>query len=281
MKVSPTQGAARDVSWPVFASLTSATASSQMGVVGGVLSSDVDSFRQTEQFLGSNGPEWRSGLKHDCARLMEFDLDGDDLINGDGVRVEIERNLVYPLLKGSDVANGRLQARRRVLVPQRSLGQDTSYIARTLPQTWAYLAQHREAFAGRKSSIYARQPPFSVFGVGEYTFAPWKLAICGLYKRLAFQLVGPQADQPVVFDDTCYFLPFKTEAEAREMFEVYTSAEATKFFEVRIFWDSKRPISKAVLQALDPHKIARLRGGTLSTVAAKNAQQHLFGLSAK
>ena len=168
----------------------------------------------------------------------------------------LEPDLVFPLLKGSDVANGRLTAQRRVLVPQRFLGQSTSLLAHQFPQAFSYLMSHEQTLRARKSSIYKHQPPFSVFGVGDYTFAPWKVAICGLYKRLAFQLVGPQADKPVVFDDTCYFLPFDDEASARAMFAVYTSPEAQRYFQSRIFWDSKRPISKSILQSLDPYTLA-------------------------
>lgn len=281
MRVSPARSTSSNIAWPIFADLTSISASSWIGVIGGTLTSDVDEFQRTEQFLGASGLEWRSGLKHDCSRVMEFAADGGGLINGDGDAADIEPDLVYPLLKGSDVANGRLLARRRVLVPQRTLGQDTGYIARTLPKTWAYLDRHRNALDGRKSSIYLKQPPFSVFGVGDYTFAPWKLAICGLYKRLAFRLVGPHDGKPVVFDDTCYFLPFQSEVEARRMFDVYTSEEATRFFESRIFWDSKRPISKAVLQSLDPRKVAHMLGAEDVASAPSSAQQRLFGLAAK
>ena len=190
---------------------------------------------------------------------MELTVRGGDLVNGDGETVDIEPDLVFPLLKGSDVANGRLEAKRRVIVPQRALGQDTDYIARDFPKTWAYLARHSEALRSRKSSIYERQPRFSVFGVGDYTFAPWKIAICGLYKRLTFQLIGPQDGRPVVFDDTCYFLPFQAEPEARRAFESLTSADATRALESRIFWDNKRPINKAVLQSFS---LSDLEGAT-------------------
>jgi hypothetical protein len=249
MKTRPGRRATLDLAWPVFADLTSVVASGRIGVVGGVVTSDVDGFQTSRAPTSGAGPGWRSGLKHDCSRVMELTVRGGDLVNGDGETVDIEPDLVFPLLKGSDVANGRLDAKRRVIVPQRALGQDTDYIARDFPKTWAYLARHSEALRSRKSSIYERQPQFSVFGVGDYTFAPWKIAICGLYKRLTFQLIGPQDGRPVVFDDTCYFLPFQAEPEARRAFESLTSADATRALESRIFWDNKRPINKAVLQS--------------------------------
>jgi hypothetical protein len=120
------------------------------------------------------------------------------------------------------------------------------------------LSRHDALFSARKSAIYRGQPPYSVFGIGDYSFAPYKVAICGLYRRLAFTLVGPYGDKPVFFDDTVYFLPFWDEAEARATHEALTSGPATDFFEARVFWDAKRPINKALLESLNLELLIRL-----------------------
>ena len=67
---------------------------------------------------------------------------------------------------------------------------------------------------GRGSSIYRSCPPFSIFGIGEYSFAPWKVAISGFYKRLSFVAVAPLDGKPAMLDDTCYFLPCQTAGQA-------------------------------------------------------------------
>jgi hypothetical protein len=54
-----------------------------------------------------------------------------------------------------------------------------------------------------------------------------------------------------MLDDTCYFLPFESEANARRAWEALRSPPAMDFLAGRIFWDAKRPISKAILQRLD------------------------------
>jgi hypothetical protein len=179
-------------------------------------------------------------VKHDCAGVLEL-----------SAPATVEEEFVFPLLKGSDVARGRSSPRRSIILPQRTLGEDTSRLEGGAPRLWRYLQAHRGSFEARKSSIYRRQPPFAIFGVGPYTFAPWKLAICGLYKRLAFTVIGPHEGRPVILDDTCYFLPFDTEPDARAALESLRSPLATDFFTARAFWDSKRPITKTLLQALD------------------------------
>lgn len=251
----------RPASWPVFASLDAATPEAALGVDGGDLIADINAFTRTKSLAGASDPEWRSGIKHDCARIMELERRGAAWRNGAGEVVDIEPEFCYPLLKSSDIANGRVRTDRAVIVPQRALGDDTTQLRERAPKVWAYLSRHHEALGARKSSIYRGKPPFAIFGVGEYSFAPWKVAISGLYKRLRFCVVGPHDERPVVLDDTCYFLPFTSEVDAKSAASALESELAAEFFRGRVFWDAKRPINKAVLQALDLNRLLRARAG--------------------
>jgi len=109
----------------------------------------------------------------------------------------------------------------------------------------------------RGSSIYKGRPPFSIFGIGPYSFAPWKVAISGFYKRLNFQQVGPLQGRPVVFDDTCYFLACSSEEESRRVVELLNSNVARDFYRAFVFWDAKRPITAELLQRLSLPGLAR------------------------
>ncbi len=239
------------LAWPVFTSLDARRPSSRWGVVGGRVVPDVEACQQTARFLGASPVPWRSGLKHDCAKVVELSADEHGLRNGLGEAVDLEPDCLYPLMKSSDVARGEGAITRWMLVPTRSLDAPTDHLRTTAPRTWAYLHRHRAAFVRRQSSIYRGRDAFAVFGVGPYTFAPWKVAISGLYKHLGFRLVGPVAGRPVVFDDTCYLLPFETKAEAQRAFDALSSPQARAFFEARLFWDAKRPITRDLLQAFD------------------------------
>ena len=110
---------------------------------------------------------------------------------------------------------------------------------------------------GRKSSIYANRPKFSVFGIGTYSFAPWKIAISGLYKRIRFTIVAPSDERPVMVDDTCYFVPCQSENEAKLLFELVSSVAATEFLKSLVFVDAKRPITIDVLRRLSFVELAR------------------------
>jgi len=96
-----------------------------------------------------------------------------------------------------------------------------------------------------------------MFGVGDYSFAPWKIAISGFYKKLDFKVVGPYAGKPVVLDDTCYFVACRTREEAIFVAELFNSQIARDFFSGFIFWDQKRPITLDVLRRLDLLRLAQ------------------------
>lgn len=244
----------RTAAWPIHDGLDGGPARSRMALSDGVLVSDLPGIARTSHLVGSCDPEWRSGVKHDCARVMELVRAGARFTNGLDEEVDVEASHVFPMLKSSDVANaGEVApaARRAMIVPQRTLGEETAHLARTAPRLHRYLVAHRSLLRARKSSIYRGQPDFAIFGVGPYSFAPWKVAVSGLYKRYAPVLVGPQEGKPVVLDDTCYFLPFAREVEARRACRALRSPQARAFFEARIFWDAKRPIRKAILQQVD------------------------------
>jgi len=213
---------------------------------------DVSAYERLKHLEGREWYRWRSGVKHDCSKVMEFRKEGDLFRNGMGETVNIEDDYLYPMLKSADVANGPVASPKRwMLVTQRLVGEDTSQIRNKAPKTWKYLEEHADLLDRRTSSIYRNRPRFSVFGVGDYSFASWKVAISGFYKKLDFKVVRPHAGKPVVLDDTCYFLACKTREEAELLTRLLNSDTAKEFFSALVFWDSKRPITVALLRRLD------------------------------
>ncbi len=225
----------------------------RIGYSHNVLVRDLITFEKLERlYAQSSGTKWRSGIKHDCASVMEFRKVDNTLINGLGKAVDIEETYLFPLFKGSDVAQNRIKTTDRyILVTQKLVGESTEQIKDSAPKTWNYLEAHAQYLNKRKSKIYQHNPRFSIFGVGSYTFAPWKIAICGLYKKLDFRLIGKIDDKPAVFDDTVYFLSFDDESIAYKTFEILTSSLAKDFYSSLIFWDEKRPIKSSILNNLN------------------------------
>ena len=221
----------------------------------------VEYYERWKHLEGEGRYRWRSGIKHDCSKVMELKKEKHGYRNKLGELYDLEDTYVYPMLKSSDIAGAETpQSSRWMLVTQRTVGESTVPIRYEAPKTWAYLDGHGELFAKRKSSVYKNRPRFSIFGVGEYSFAPWKIATSGLYKKLHFAVVGPHAGKPVVFDDTCYFIPCQSEQEAQYLAGLLNSEVAKQFFEAFIFWDAKRPITIDILGRLDSVALARELG---------------------
>ncbi|MGX8273437.1 N-6 DNA methylase [Brevundimonas diminuta] len=228
-----------------------------MGYHDGLMITDVGAYKSCGDLAGPDPHYvWRSGVKHDCSRVMEFTSDGGVLANGSGERVQLEDEFLFPLLKSSDVHKGKALGHRYMLVPQRSVGECTSHIESRAPQTWSYLRSHADQLGARGSSIYRNRAEFSVFGVGPYTFAPWKVAISGFYKALRFSVVGSIGPTPAVFDDTVYFLPAYSEEEAAFLADILNGPIAQSFYGSMVFWEDKRPITVDLLKRLNLRKLA-------------------------
>ena len=250
--------ASRDKSCFVYDDLAAVHATAEFGFRDGSLISNTEGYDRWHHLQGNEVRRWRSGAKHDCAKVMEFRREGDRYRNGFGELVELENEYVFPLLKSSELAKGRIeQPTRWMLVTQRKVGDDTEVIRDRAPKTWQYLSTHGDRLDRRGSSIYRNRPRFSVFGIGDYTFANWKVGISGFYKRLRFTEIGSFEGKPIVLDDTSYFVACRSKQEAKFVTDLLNSDVAREFYDSFIFWDAKRPITVDVLRRLDLYRLAR------------------------
>lgn len=220
--------------------------------------SDIENYVNIEDYDGKSPFVWRQGIKHDCTKIMELDKRNGHFLNKLNEEVELENALVYGFLKSSDLKNTIAQQTRKfTIITQTKVGQETGYIKRDYPKTYNYLLTHKSFFDARKSSIYNNKPLFSIFGVGDYSFLPYKIAISGLYKTFHFTLVLPQENKPVMLDDTCYFIGFE-----KIEFAVYTlillnSSKTIKLLESITFSDAKRTFTKDTLMRVDLFKLSQ------------------------
>lgn len=166
----------------------------------------------------------------------------------------LEDNYVYPLIKSSDLKSNYITTSDKyVIVPQKFIRENTLHIEEDAPQTWEYLKLHEELFNKRKSSIYKNCPPFSIFGIGDYSFCKYKVAISGFYKNPNFVLLDN--DKPIMLDDTCYFVGFNNLKEAYITMVLLNSNTVNEFLSSVAFLDKKRPYTKEILMRIDMKKL--------------------------
>lgn len=246
---------------------------------GGVNSSfvsDIALYHSVAKYDSSSDWVWRSGIKHDCASVLELTLSDGVYYNGLGECVTIEDDLIFPLLKSSDINNYKDGTFRKFLiVPQRRIGEPTDHFKYTHPLTYSYLLNHEDAFAGRKSSIYKGKDRFSIFGVGDYTFKPYKILVSSLYKTIKFVMVSQFGGKPIMVDDTCYQLDFDDYEEANKVYDAVNSQEIQDLLKSLVFTDAKRVITKSLLMRLNLSLVCKDKGVILNSAKRDNLNQQL------
>ncbi len=230
----------------------------QFGWYNGKFNSNLLEYSKYRHLDGNCQLNWRQGIKHDAAKVMEFNLSENALINGYNDKLLfINSQYIYPLAKSSTLKEAQInKGFKYVLVTQKKVGEETDNIEHNDSEVWNYLNKYNYNFAKRKSVIYSKAPKYAIFGIGDYSFAKYKIAVSGFYKNLNFSLV--YSDKPVMLDDTCYFLGFEKKEPAILVLCLLNNPLAKSFFKSISFMNSKRPYTKDVLQRIDLLKLYEL-----------------------
>lgn len=136
------------------------------------------------------------------------------------VQVEIEPDLVYPLVRGRDVERWRAEPSLHILVsqdPKTRTGYEESWLKVNLPHTYAYLRRFKTLLKGRsgyqKYFDPAKDPFYALYNVSEQTFAPYKV----VWREQASDFTASAllgVDRPVVPDHKLMLVSCSTAEEA-------------------------------------------------------------------
>ncbi len=221
--------------------------------------SDIEKYEKYKNIDGKSPFIWRQGVKHDAAKVMVLLKKDNILTNGFQEKVKIEDDLLFPFLKSSDLKTPVLKtSERKVILTQRSLKDETDSIADNYPQLWNYLLSHSDYLDNRKSAIYNKRPRFSIFGIGDYAFKPFKIGISGFYKKPNFSLIFPIESKPVMLDDTCYYLYFDEFPDSFFTWVLLNTNSTKNLLSSLVFLDAKRPYTKEVLMRINLLKLTEL-----------------------
>jgi hypothetical protein len=193
------------------------------------------------------GQKFRSGVKHDAAEVLELSVDNGVFRNKRGELVDLPEAAVFPLLKSAGLGQTPAKA---LVVPHSGLASYAGADQMPLEQLPHYLEQNRAVFDRRKSSVYTKLGEFAVFGIGPYSFQPWKVAISAFSKTPNFSVVGPYGGRPVLFDDTVYFVAFDTREAAEQAYSSLMRDEAQAALAARMFKEDMRSVKAKVLNDL-------------------------------
>ncbi len=218
--------------------------------------SNIENYQKYIQFDGKCPFIWRQGLKHDCSKIFELTFENNKFFNGNNRYVDIEHNYIYPLFKSSDLKKIIITKNRKsVIVTQKKVNQSTETIKTDAPKLWKYLYINSEIINNRKSIIYKNSPQFSMFGIGDYSFSKYKVAISGFYKEPIFSLIN--TENIAMLDDTCYFLSFDNLIYAQICTILLNSNPVKLFLKSLAFPNAKRPYTKDILMRIDLYEICK------------------------
>ncbi len=197
----------------------------------------------------------RHGVVNDLNGVFIVDINGkkpSSLVSvtnqGDKGRVktkvvtkDIESDLIYPLIKPSNVEKWGLNGYNYMIVPQRKDGEDNiTDIQINYPSTYAYLFDFKNELLSRKSKWFKgpNKPFYSLFGIGDYTFQKYKIIWCCMSYKPHFVVVSSIDDEfigskEVIPDNTIGYISTNDEDEAHYICAILNSSEVEKILSMR------------------------------------------------
>ncbi|NIQ82350.1 MAG: N-6 DNA methylase, partial [Anaerolineae bacterium] len=172
--------------------------------------------------VGSNGVNWVeiTGVRPDGC-LVVSNLTEEAKIKVDNVQAPIERDFVFPLLRGRDVERWGANASCHMIIPHNPSQPERAFpegrMATEFPKTYAFLKRFEDVLRGRKSPIIQmhlkREPFYFVYAVGPYTFSPVKVVWREVADFLTAAVVSPRDGRPVVPDHKLTLVEVPSERE--------------------------------------------------------------------
>jgi hypothetical protein len=258
-----------------------------------------------------NGVFWVRKLKELAdGKLLVENLGDVGKIKVKHVQAAIEPDLVYPLLRGRDVSRWHAEPSVFIILtqhPQTRAGIPVPVMKREYPKTLAYLKEFEQDL--RKRSGYRQyfdptDPFWSIYNVGPYTMAPWKVYWTRVSTRISAAVAGSNdPDKTILSVETATFVTFETRAEAhyfaavmnsapcRMVIESYSSKSTDSFGSPHVLTNVAIPKFKrqdnihVTLGRLSEHCHEAVAKGDMKQVAAfeaeiDNAAARLWGITA-
>lgn len=226
---------------------------------------------------GANGVYWFSidapaGKKH---ALVSNYLKGTKRKVKQYTGYKIETELLYPLLRGRDVTRWNATPSLHILVaqdPERRIGYREEDLQEKTPLTFAWLGQFKKELLERaafKKFFGDKQAAefWTMYNIGEYTFAPHKVVWREMASRFTAAVAGEVDGKVCIPDHKLMLVPCKSENEAHYVCALLNSSPV-----------GLSVLSVAVQIQFDPHILTRL---ALPKYDAKNETYQALAVQSK
>jgi hypothetical protein len=148
----------------------------------------------------------------------------------------VETELLYPLLRGRDVARWNAAPSAHIIMaqdPATRRGVATDVMEKEYPKVHSYLSRFEKLLRSRaalKRYFKDDDPYWSMFNVSPFTFAPWKVVWREVGHEVDAAVIGKSFvgvdKKPVVPDHTCILAECETSDEAHYLCAMLNSSPA-------------------------------------------------------
>lgn len=144
------------------------------------------------------------------------------------ITTELESTLLYPLVRGREVRRWVAQSTSRILMvqdPKTRRGYDEKFVQNNYPKTWGYLKRFETPLRERSGfkryftrtehgRVVETGPFYSMFNVGDYTFAKYKVIWPNMGNRIDAAVVTEHEGKPIIPQHIISLLPLSNLDEA-------------------------------------------------------------------
>ena len=195
--------------------------------------------------FGRNNHEIRHGIKQDAGKV--FSVDPKVL--------DIEKGLIFPYLKSKNIEKWKIKSYSYRIIPLKKTNEKNSlWLKKEYPKTYNYLLKNQKTLLNRKSIWLKSGEFYNAFGIGEYTWAPYKVAWCRLGFKPDFVVISTVEDhtlgsKPLIPGDHFMFIPFKDKYEAYYVCGLLNSEPIQEAI-TALALKSKSSLTKGVIQSI-------------------------------
>jgi len=157
------------------------------------------------------------------------------------VKTKIEKDLVYPIVKPRHIKKWIIKGYYYIIIPHKKHGRNNeSELRVNFPKTYKYLYSFKKELLKRASRWFkgGDKPFYSLFGIGDYTFKPFKVVWSSIGYLPAFAVASKVKDKyigkkEIIPDNTIGYISFDLEDEAYYVCGILNSSSVLALFSQR------------------------------------------------
>lgn len=182
---------------------------------------------------GANGIYWINIKEVDNSKVLIENRPEEGKKSVEKISFKIEKELIYPLIKSKNLRNWGLigDYTFTIIVQDPKKRQGYKDLKKIFPSTYNYLKKFEDVLKARpmlKKYFKESAPFYSMFNIGTYTFAQYKVVWNRMGKRLKGTVVEPTnsrilGKRVVIPDNVLTFIPFTNITEAHYVCSIINS----------------------------------------------------------